>query len=166
LGPRFFFSGHMTIDFAALTAEVRRRVDALGYELVDLRRGGSHKRPILRARIDRPDSTPGHGVTVDDCAYVSRKLEAWLDAGDVLGVKYVLEVSSPGIERPIRWPEHWQRFRGHDVYVKLPEWGRVRATIVDVDESGRDVVLRAKGKGEITVAIEEALDATLAVDWH
>jgi ribosome maturation factor RimP len=149
-----------------LTAEMRRRVADLGYELVDLRRRGSEKRPLVQLRIDRPDAEPDRGITHEDCRLVSRALEHWLDGDAVLGERYVLEVSSPGVERPIRWPEHWDRFRGHDVNVKIAGRGRVRATIVDVVNDGSTVVLRPKGANEeIAVPLQDARDATLAFDW-
>jgi ribosome maturation factor RimP len=149
-----------------LTAEMRRRVAGLGYELADLRRRGSERRPLVQLRIDWPDSEPGRGITHEDCQLVSRALERWLDADGVLGERYVLEVSSPGIERPVRWPDHWDRFRGQDVNVKIAGRGRVRATIVDVVNDGSTVVLRPKGEAEdIAVPIQDARDATLAFDW-
>ncbi len=149
-----------------LTDEIRARVAALGFELVDLRKGGSGRRTTLQVRIDRPDSAPLHGVTIDDCALVSRELEAWLDGDQVLGPRYVLQVSSPGVERPIRWPEHWQRFVGHDVRVRVPDRGRITATIVRVANGA--VVLRpldGVAGEDLAVPIEEARDATLVVDW-
>jgi ribosome maturation factor RimP len=148
-----------------LTAEIRERVDALGFEVVDVRRGGS-RRVRLQVRIDRPDSTPGHGVTIADCESVSRTLERWLDATGLIGPDYVLEVSSPGIERPVRWPEHWERFAGRDVVVRLAGRGRVRATIVAVDRASDTVTLRPSGAtATVLVPLAEAHDARLAVDW-
>src|SRR3989441_9628763 len=74
----------------------------------------------------------GGGVTGRGRAGGSRALEAWLDDGGPLGPRYVLEVSSPGLERPLRWPRHWARFVGRDVTAKLAGLGRVRARIVAV----------------------------------
>src|SRR5574341_264974 len=140
LGPRFFFRG-MPDELAGLTDEVQ-------------------------VRIDRPDSEPGHGITVDDCALVSRALEQWLDASGLLGYNYILEVSSPGIERPIRWRRHWERFVGRDVTVRLAGRGRCRATIQRVPPDEDAVVLRlAEEQAEVTVRLEDARDARLVVDW-
>jgi ribosome maturation factor RimP len=148
-----------------LLPQIRERVTRLGFELVDFRLRGAGQRQSLQVRIDRADSAPGRGVTADDCAAVSREIEAWLDRTGVLGVRYVLEVSSPGLERPVRWLEHWKRFQGQDVRVRLPERGRIRATIVRVGEDER-VVLRPEGSDEdVIVSVEEARDATLVVDW-
>lgn len=163
---RVFFR-HDMLDLEELTQGVRSRVQALGFELVDFRWGGAGSRPRLQARIDRlGGSEPGDGVTVDDCARASRALEAWLDEEAVVGPKYILEVSSPGIERPIRWPEHWQRYQGQDVHVRIPKRGRVRATIVDVVDDGNAVVLHPSGDPtDMTVRLHDVRDATLAVDW-
>jgi ribosome maturation factor RimP len=117
-------------------------------------------------RIDRPDNSTGSGVTVDDCATISRELEQWLDATGTLGTRYILEVSSPGIERPVRWREHWVRFVGRDVLVRLPGRGRLRATILGVPDGTESVVLKVVANGEeVTVPLAEARDARLAVDW-
>ena len=80
----------------------------VGYDLVELRQGGTRTRPVLEVRIDRRD---GEKVTVDDCARASRALEARLDGSGLVGERYVLQVSSPG-ERVIRTPSEWRRFAG------------------------------------------------------
>ena len=84
-------------------------LDSLGLDLVEMRRGGSRSRPSLEIRIDRRD---GVKVTVDDCAAASRALEARFDAAPLIGERYVLEVSSPGVERPLRTAADWRRFAG------------------------------------------------------
>jgi len=81
----------------ALLDPIRAHIAELGFELVDLRRTGTRNRPIFQVRVDRPGSRPGHGVTVEDCARISRALERWLEANGPAGTRYVLEVSSPGI---------------------------------------------------------------------
>jgi ribosome maturation factor RimP len=157
----------MPDELAGLISEVRTRVEAQGFDLADLRRGGTPRRIRLEVRIDRPASVPGQGVTVDDCAKVSRALEQWLDASLVLGSNYILEVSSPGIERPLRWRQHWEQFVGRDVNVRLRGRGRRRATIVRVVAGDDAVILRLPGEeGEVTVPLSEARDAKLAVDWE
>ncbi len=150
---------------SALEAEIRRRVARLGYELVDVRKRGTGSHVRLQLRVDVPDASPGHGITIEQCAAVSRELESWLDAEEPLGVRYVLEVSSPGIERPIRWRDHWVRYVGHDVSVKLAGRGRIRASIVGVLEDERVGLRPAGSQEEVIVPLEEACDATLYVDW-
>jgi len=101
-----------------LERELERRVEALGFEFVELERTGTRARPILRLRIDREDSEPGKGVTVEDCARVTRELEPYLDGRPELGERYVLEVSSPGVERPLLRRRDFERFAGHEIAVR------------------------------------------------
>jgi ribosome maturation factor RimP len=154
----------MDDSLAQLVAGLRERVEALGFELADVQRRGAGSRIRLQVRIDRPDTAPGRGITVDDCAKVSRELEAWLDTEQVLGTRYVLEVSSPGIERPLRWRQHWERFRGCDVSVRIDGMGRRRARIVDVRDDDV-VVLQFQDGIEEPVRLDAIRDAKLVVDW-
>jgi ribosome maturation factor RimP len=100
-------------------ATVERTVTGMGYELVDVERSAGG---LLRAYIDRlPGRTyetgPGEVVTVEDCELVNRQLQHVLE---VEAVDYArLEVSSPGLDRPLKTPADYQRFAGHDVEVTL-----------------------------------------------
>ena len=105
----------------ALDREIETRIEALGYELVELERAGSKARPILRIRVDKEGTTPENGVTLEDCRLVSRDVEAFLDAKEDLSERYVLEVSSPGIERPLVKPRDFERFAGKDVAIKTSQ---------------------------------------------
>ena len=83
-------------------------LDSLGFDLVELKIGGSKGRPVLDVRIDRRD---GEKVSVGDCEKASRAIEARLDAiPDAVPGRYVLEVSSPGMERPLKTAADWRRF--------------------------------------------------------
>jgi ribosome maturation factor RimP len=112
-----------------LHGAVERTVAALGYDLVDLERSA---RGLLRVTIDRlPGRRYGEGpgaegesVTVDDCEAVTRQLQAALE---VDGIDYQrLEVSSPGLDRPLKRPADYQRFAGQavDLTLKSPFQGR------------------------------------------
>ncbi len=149
-----------------LVEAVRVRLAELGFDLADLRIGGTANRPLVQVRIDVLPGPGGdaRGVTVHDCAAVSRALEAWLDADGVLGARYVLEVSSPGLERPLRWPQHWARFVGRDVHARVAGVGRVRARIVEVPDN-ETVVLAPDGADPRPVKLADIRDARLAVDW-
>ena len=133
-------------------------LDEIGYDLVELRKGGSRSRPVLEVRIDRRD---GGKVTVDDCARASRALESQLESGALVAERYVLQVSSPG-ERPLRTPAERRRFVGRWANVLAPEHGgRFEATIDGVDEQeGEAAVLLRPEQGEAKriplVAIKEA----------
>jgi len=143
----------------SLVEAFRTRLEMLGFDLADLRIGGTPNRPLVQVRID----CPPRNVTVEDCSRVSRALEHWLDAGGPLGNRYVLEVSSPGIERPVRWHRHWARFVGRDVNVKLAGLGRVRARIVSVPNE-ETVVLQPQGDAERAYRLSDVRDARLASD--
>jgi len=148
----------------SLEETFRSQLDALGLELADLRIGGTAQRPLVQVRIEWPPSDPPRPVTVADCARASRALEAWLDQGGPMGSRYLLEVSSPGLERPLKWHRHWVRFVGRTITARLEGMGRVRARIVAVPDQAT-VVLQPEGGAERTVPLIAARDARLATDW-
>jgi ribosome maturation factor RimP len=144
---------------------IRDHVAALGFELVDLQRAGTRDRPVLKLRVDRPDSRPGQGVTTEDCAAVSRSLEPFLESRGLVGPRYVLEVSSPGVERPLTRPEHWRRFAGERARVRTSELeGRPTVTIVGVPDDAH-VTVRMDDGTERTLALGAMREASLAIDW-
>ena len=161
----------------SIDRELEARVEELGFELVELERAGSKSRPILRLRIDRPDSAPGHGVTVDDCARVSRALEAYLDEGGVAGERYTLEVSSPGVERPLLRARDFRRFAGQRVALKgyAPLAGRqkrlegellgLEAEATD-EESGGSIRIRLDDGEEAEIPRGEVARAHLVFRWN
>lgn len=142
----------------ALERVVTDGLDEAGFDLVELRRGGTRSRPVLEVRIDRRD---GGKVTVDDCARASRALEARLDAGPLVTERYVLQVSSPG-ERPLRTPAEWRRFLGRWASVLAPDFGgRLEGEILALDGDGVDEAItlrseRGEAKRIPLVAIKEA----------
>jgi len=89
-------------------------VAALGYELVGVEHVPQGRRSVLRLYIDRDD-----GITVDDCERVSRQVSGLLDVEDPIPGEYLLEVSSPGLDRPLFTAGHFQRFVGHQVRLRL-----------------------------------------------
>jgi ribosome maturation factor RimP len=157
----------------ALEKELEARVEGLGYEFVDLERAGSKSRPILRLRIDRPDAVPGAGVTVDDCSRVSRALEAFLDEQETLSERYVLEVSSPGIERPLVKARDFERFAGQEVAIvgRGPLAGRGRrleGQLVGLDaaEGAERVRLRLEEGEVVDIPRAEIARAHLIFRWQ
>ena len=161
--PTFFLPA-MPLD--TLLDQIRELVDGLGFELVDLRRTGARERPILQVRIDRAGSAPGHGVTADDCATVSRALERSLESAGSVGARYVLEVSSPGIERPLVTAAHWRRFVGRRARVRAAGLaGRTEVEIVAVPDDDRVLVRFLEGEHEGEIRLADVRDAVLAIDW-
>ena len=83
-----------------------------GYELVEIEIGRMGRTPVLRVFIDAPD-----GITHDDCTAATQLLDPVFDDHDVMGGNYVLEMSSPGFDRPVRKPEDFERFEGEQANI-------------------------------------------------
>lgn len=154
-------------------AEFEAKVAALGFELVEIEWAGTARRPVLRLRVDLPDSSPGHGVTVGDCARVSRAVEAWLDAQPSMPERYVLEVSSPGVERPLLKLRDWIRFTGREVAIRGhgPLAGRgshLEGELLGVGgEAGNEQVrLRLADGTELEIPRREIARAHLVHRWE
>jgi ribosome maturation factor RimP len=113
-------------------------VQAQGYRLVRLRLMGA-KRKTLQILAERPDGQ----MDVEDCAKLSRAISEVLEAADPISEEYVLEVSSPGIDRPLTAAEDYVRFAGHDARVELMHGvdGRRRFKGLLVGMEGNDVVM-------------------------
>jgi len=115
-------------------------VEQLGYELCDLEVKFGGRDGLLRVFIDRPE-----GIGLDDCEVVSRQVSSLLDVEDPLPGHYTLEVSSPGLDRRLTKPEHFRRFTGEDVRVKLrfPKEGRrnFRGELVAANDENIEVVV-------------------------
>jgi ribosome maturation factor RimP len=164
----------VAIPLPDLAHEIEARLDTMGFEVVDAEWVGSRRRPILRIRMDLPDSVPGEGgVTVDQCAEVSRALEPWLDAHPEVPERYVLEVSSPGVERPLTRPRDWRRFKGNPVVVKgrnLPggRGNRLEGELLGLDEVDGEALhvrlLLDQGE-EVRVPLDRIEKAHLTFRW-
>jgi len=150
-----------------LEQQIAARVAGLGFDLVEVRKGGSSRRPLLSVRIERAGAGPSDGLTVDDCAEVSRALEAWLDGEAYAGGRYVLEVSSPGLDRPLRRLEEWRRFAGRRAEVLVPALGgRFEVTVLGVAEGREAAVELEFPKHERRILeLAEIKEARLVVDW-
>ncbi len=156
-----------------IAEELERRVAELGFEVVDLRWGGTSRRPVLQLRIDRPDGATRSRVSLDDCAGVSRALEPWLDAHEGLSERYTLEVSSPGVDRPLVRPRDFERFRGEQVVVQGHEAlrgdsRRLEGELLGWEEreaGSGEVRLRLPGGDEVGVPVERIRKANLVFTW-
>ncbi len=100
---------------------IKPAIDALGFELVGIDQRSQGRHSMLRVYIDHAD-----GITVDNCAEVSRQVSAVLDVEDPIHGEYTLEVSSPGIERPLFTLAQFAQFMGQrvDVRLHMPVGGR------------------------------------------
>jgi ribosome maturation factor RimP len=117
----------MALDLNALEQRLTPILAELGYEIVRLKLMGGSRRPTLQLMADRLD---GKTMDVDDCARVSRAIDPALDTIDPIAGEYALEVSSPGIDRPLTRAKDFVRWAGHEVKVELekPVEGRKRFT--------------------------------------
>jgi len=116
----------MAVDKDKLREIAERVAGSSGLEIVDLDLLGSGKHRMLRVFIDRPGATPSanhpDGVTHEDCSAFSREFGTIIDVEDVMpGGSYVLEVSSPGLDRKLSKPSDFERFRGHRVKLMTRE---------------------------------------------
>lgn len=136
-----------------IAALVEPAVQAVGFDLeqVTVQRVGS--RSVVRIAVDRDG-----GVDLDGIAVASHAVSAALDAADPLPGSYTLEVSSPGVDRPLTAPRHWRRSIGRLVGLSV-EGGRLTGRVVSADEDGVDLVVdgqpRRVGYREVTRAAVE-----------
>jgi ribosome maturation factor RimP len=141
-------------------SEIERLIEpiagALGYALVRVRMTGA-QRPVLQVMAEREDGT----MNVDDCARLSRAISEAFEAEDPIDREYVLEVSSPGIDRPLTRRKDFEDYSGHQVRLdlKAPMDGRKRLKGVIRGMQGDDVIL------DIQLA-ENAAASPLAVPYQ
>ena len=131
-------------------------VSAAGYDLEDLSVTAAGRRSVVRVVVDRDG-----GIDLDAVADVTRAVSAALDDTEVMGESpYVLEVSSPGVERPLTEPRHWQRAAGRLVRVPVTDTGTVTGRVaraddagvtIDVDGQAQTFAYAALGRGQIQV---------------
>jgi ribosome maturation factor RimP len=110
--------GCLAIDTAEIAHIVEPSLEAMGYRLVRVMQTGGQHRPTLQVMAERRDDQP---MTVDDCAQISRSISALLDVADPIASAYMLEVSSPGLDRPLVRPEDYDRFAGYEARLELAE---------------------------------------------
>jgi len=140
-----------------------------GLEIFDVQFRREAPGMVLRVQLDRPGpaATADDGVSVDQCARVSRDLSAILDVEDVVPTAYVLEVSSPGLDRPLRRLEDYRRFTGRLAKIVMREkvdgQGFFRGTIAGVD--GQDVLIDGDDRRTHRVPLDVITRANLEVEF-
>ncbi|MDR2671723.1 MAG: ribosome maturation factor RimP [Coriobacteriales bacterium] len=112
-----------------------------GYELVDIELGGSGRHAMLRVYLDR-----SQGLTLDDIADANSWVSAAIEQLDPFKGSYTLEVSSPGIDRPLRTIEHFRRAQGQEVQVMLEPFAAADGPKADKDGAGRKATKARKSK--------------------
>lgn len=134
-----------------VTGLVQPIIDRLGLQLWDVRFEKEGSIWYLRVFIDKEE-----GVNIDDCENVSRQLSPLLDEADPIPQSYTLEVSSPGIGRDLRRPQHFAAFMGADIHLRL-----IRPVEGERDFIGR---LTGYGDGKITLLLDDDLEMTVGTD--
>ncbi len=153
--------GRMT-QLSTIERLVRPVLKSMGYRLVERELLADMGRLILRLYIDREG-----GVTLEDCTAVSRAISAHLDVeGPILG-KYDLEISSPGIERPLRYPEDFVRYAGETIKLRttVPLDGRqnYRGVLKGCDTENIYIIV---GDAEFTIPFSVLLKARIVKEWQ
>ncbi|MCY4395411.1 MAG: ribosome maturation factor RimP [Rhodospirillaceae bacterium] len=142
-----------------IAATIEPGLAALGYEIVRVQLGGGRRSPTLQIMCDRLDGQP---LTLDDCAGISRLASAVLDVEDPIAGEYTLEVSSPGLDRPLTRPKDYERFAGCEARLELslPVDGqkRFKGVLRGLDD---DAVLLDTGDGARRLALADIEKARL-----
>jgi ribosome maturation factor RimP len=122
---------------------IEARLKDMGYELVDHRLSGAYGREMLELYCDRIDDS---GISVDDCAEISRRMKPALDAEGFFSQDFSLVVSSPGLDRVVKKPEDFTRFKGRQVKVFLSKslgGSKLIGKLLEFDEGSLKLGLEA-----------------------
>lgn len=150
----------MAVAREQVIALLEPTVESMGFELAELECRLGHGRGMLRLFIDREG-----GITLEDCAEVSRQVAAVLDVEDPIPGDYDLEVSSPGLDRKLVKPVHFDRFSGCEVKIRLRRMLGDRRKFCGtlVRRDGSDLVIEVDGD-PMTVPMDEIEVARLVPD--
>jgi ribosome maturation factor RimP len=166
----------MTDKATEITALLAPTVQSLGLELLGAEYLPSPGGAVLRLYIDKPGTDGPGGATplgseprtvgIEDCEAVSREVSAQLDVADPISGNYTLEVSSPGVDRPLFTPAQFAQFIGQDAKatLKLPQDGRRRLQGRIVAVEGGDITFEVDGQ-PFAVAFDNIDKARLVPDW-
>jgi ribosome maturation factor RimP len=154
---------NVPISADAIVPLIEPSLDAMGYRLVRVAFLGA-RRATLQIMAERRDDAP---MTVDDCGEISRSVSAILDVADPIASAYMLEVSSPGIDRPLTRPEDYDRFAGFEAKIELgqPIDGRkrFRGRILGRAPDANDHVRLVGEAGEVSLPLAAIAKAKLVI---
>ena len=165
--PLFILEKSRQMNNSLITEKVRKVAekvaDDVNVELVQIEVIGAKKQPTVRVFIDKPE-----GVTHEDCAKVSRGIGEVLETEDYISSAYILEVSSPGIERGLYKIEDFEKFAGQNAKVKTDSaingQKNFRGKIVKV--TGGEIVFEDVTNGEVRFPFAAVNKANLEVDYE
>ena len=154
-------------DLAVLTALIEPEAKALGFDLVRVRLFGGGDDRTLQVMAERPDTRQ---LDIDDCSDLSRRISDKLDALEEAGKDpiegaYRLEVSSPGIDRPLTRLKDFTDWAGHEARITLAEKldGRKQLTGDLIGVTGARIAIDVRGKGEMEIGFDQVGDAKLLI---
>jgi len=153
-------------DIAQLTQLIEPEAKALGLDLVRVKMFGGTSDPTLQVMAERPDTRQ---LAIEDCAALSRRISDVMDAleeagRDPIPHAYRLEVSSPGIDRPLTRLQDYEDWKGHEARVNLAsptEDGRKQLTGILVGAEGDSITVDVRKHREVTVPFAQVADAKL-----
>ena len=149
----------MDADLAAVTKLIEPEVKALGFDLVRVAMTGGRSDPTLQIMAERPDTRQ---LDLDDCQAISRRLSDVLDERDPIEGGYRLEVSSPGIDRPLTRPSDFADWKGHEARIKLGETlGGAKQLSGVLQGIDGNIVLVSTPKGDREIPFESIASAKL-----
>ena len=148
-------------DIAELTRLIEPEAKALGLALVRVKMFGGESDPTLQVMAERPDTRQ---LTIDDCADLSRRISDRLDEADPIEHAYRLEVSSPGIDRPLTRLQDFADWKGHEARINLAEPtedGRKQLTGDLIGVDGDQVTIDVRKYRPVSVPYGQIADAKL-----
>jgi ribosome maturation factor RimP len=147
-------------DVAVLTALIEPEAKALGFELVRVKMIGGTSDPTLQIMAERPETRQ---LVIEDCEALSRRLSDVLDAADPIEEAYRLEVSSPGIDRPLTRPHDYEDWAGHQARVRLrePLAGRKQFEGQLLGLDGDNIRMEVPRVGELSLPLADIDNAKL-----
>ena len=151
--------GQQSVKIATL---IEPSLDALGYELVGVEYVAQGKHSILRVYIDAPE-----GVDVNDCQKASQQISGVLDVEEPISGQYTLEVSSPGLERPLFSAAHFERFAGERAEIRMhsPIDGQRKFTGQLAGVEDNKLLLNLENEESISLSLADIDKAKLKPEW-
>ncbi|CAA6605453.1 Ribosome maturation factor RimP [Rhodospirillaceae bacterium LM-1] len=148
---------------ASIAALIEEPMKGMGYELVRVQISGAANRATLQVMAERLD---GVAMTIDDCTEISRALSPILDVADPIAGAYALEVSSPGIDRPLVRPKDFERWSGFEAKLetRAPVDGRKRFKGLLMGLDGDEVLIRDESGADLRVPISALAKAKLVLN--
>ncbi|HXU60938.1 MAG TPA: ribosome maturation factor RimP [Polyangia bacterium] len=138
-----------------------------GFDLIEVQYGREQRGLVLRLFIDRPEGGGTGGINVDDCERVSRDVSAALDVADTISKAYQLEVSSPGLDRPLRRERDFARFAGESARIRLTEGVEGRRNFTGIIRGAKDgrVEIACDGRS-YEIPVDDITRANLIPNWE